>query len=360
MDFDEFRNNLADELGERLYEQTGESFEFENTHVEKLQGAGYDGLVIRKEDSPIAINLDCGQYFKEYEQGKDFDEIAENALGTVIEGFKHTPEINVDDLMNYDVMKEHLAVQVVATDRNAEMLANIPHRNIEDMSMVCRFVVGENETGVGTILVNNQMLAQFGISEEQLFNDALTYAPDLRPSEIMGMQDVLAQMMGIDPADLAAELGAPDNVDISLPMYVASTKDRTNGAGIIAYPGFMETAAEKLGGDFYLLPSSVHEVILVPDKGDGDYHDLESMVREVNATQVEPADQLSDRVYHYDAKEKVFELAEKFEARKLAKEQVAGKESVLSDLSTKKKEAKEKDADKPKMPKAPGKGEVII
>ena len=102
-------------------------------------------------------------------------------------------------------------------------------------------------------------------------------------------------------------------------------------------------ASEKLGGDFFLLPSSVHEVILIPDKPDMQYSELEKIVKEVNATQVDVKDQLSDHVYHYDAKEKVFELAEKFDARK--KEKHAEKDSVLKDLSAEKKEV----ADAPKI-----------
>lgn len=339
MDFEEFRDSLAEELGERMYQKTGESYTFENTHVERLTRGDYDGFAIRKEDSQIGMNLDCGPLFQKYEDGMDFDEVVEMAERMVEDGMSHTPQVNVEELMNYDLMKERLAVQVVATDRNAEMLENIPHKNIEDMSLVCRFVIGDAEGGIGTILINNQMLAQFGISEEQLFNDALIYAPDLRPSEIIGMQDILAEMMGIDPSELASELGVPDDVEISVPMYVASTKDRTEGAGVIAYPGFMDMAAEKLGGDFFLLPSSTHEVILVPDNGARDYLELERMVRDVNETQVEPGERLSDRVYHYDSKDKVFELAEKYEARK---------------------QTKEKDMEKAKKLKARSKGGIII
>lgn len=85
-------------------------------------------------------------------------------------------------------------------------------------------------------------------------------------------------------------------------MYVATTPDKINGAGIIAYPEFMQQAAEQLNGDFYLLPSSRHEVILVKDDGAMDFEQLQSMVREVNATEVSDADKLTDNVYHYDSK----------------------------------------------------------
>ena len=92
-----------------------------------------------------------------------------------------------------------------------------------------------------------------------------------------------------------------------------------------------------MGGDFFLLPSSIHEVILVPDNGKMDYRELEKMVHEVNETQVRPTERLSDNVYHYDSKEKIFELASKTDARRT--ENPVAKDSVLKDLSAEKMEA---------------------
>ena len=82
----------------------------------------------------------------------------------------------------------------------------------------------------------------------------------------------------------------------------------------------MEQAAEQVGGDFFVLPSSIHEVLMIPDDGKADYRELEAMVQSINETQVAPADRLSDHVYHYDQKDRVFELADKTAARKLAQE----------------------------------------
>ncbi len=356
MDFDEFREQLKEDLKERLYERTGDDIEVSLTNVEKLQGAGYEGITIRREGDPLGINIDPGDFFKEYDSGKrDYDEILDNIADMAMNGFEGAPAFDISDLSNYDVMKEHLSMQVVSTARNTEMLENIPHKEIEDMSVVCRFIVANGNEGIGSILVTNNILNAMGVTPDQLFADAGKYAPDLRPSEIKDMVDILAEMMGVDVSELDSQfggaIGAPE-----MPMYVATTKDKMNGAGVIAYPGFMEMAAEKVGGDFFLLPSSLHEVILVPDKGQMNFHELENMVKEVNATQVEPKDRLSDHVYHYDVKEKVFELAEKYDARK--KEKHAEKDSVLKDLSAKKKEIA--DAPKVKTDKAPKKEEAVI
>lgn len=113
-------------------------------------------------------------------------------------------------------------------------------------------------------------------------------------------------------------------------MLVATVEGAFMGASVIQYPGFMEQAAEKIGGDFFVLPSSIHEVLLIPDDGSADYHELAAMVQTINETQVAPAERLSDNVYHYDKEDKVFELAEKTAGRKLAQEERARTASASS------------------------------
>jgi hypothetical protein len=122
-----------------------------------------------------------------------------------------------------------------------------------------------------------------------------------------------------------------------------SIPDKLHGACVISYQDFMDQAAIRLGGDFFVLPSSIHEILLVKDDGNANYHNLQSMVQEVNATQVDPAEKLTDNVYHYDSKDHVFELAEKFEARRKMKEAEVGemtkeKGSVLNELKNKQNE----------------------
>lgn len=348
MDFEEFREKLMEDLAQDLYENTGAEYSIETTSVKHLQNAGYEGIVVLPENASIGVNIDVQSLYNDLENGKTYEEVFDRAYQMIADGFDNQPNINIEELSNYDAMKEKLAIQVVSTERNAEMLEKIPHKEVEDMSLVCRFIVSDSKFGMGSILINNDMIERYGITTEQLFADAAKYAPELRPSEIVNIADVLAEMMGIDVSEFNEQMGVHGGPEI--PMYVASTHDKSNGAGIIAYPGFMEMAAEKIGGDFFVLPSSVHEVILVPDNGGGDFHELENMVQEVNATQVDPKDKLSDKVYHYDSKDKVFELAEKFDARKKEKDRAEEKGSVLKELESGKKEAHDLSKDKDKKP----------
>ena len=147
------------------------------------------------------------------------------------------------------------------------------------------------------------------------------------------MAEVLNELMG-------AEIIPQDE----LPMYVASNKERIHGAGVIAYPEFMEEAAKRLGGDFYVLPSSIHEVILIPDTPDVSALELQGIVQSVNVEQVAPEERLSDHIYHYDSKEKLFERSDKYESRKLNQEQEreSSRSSVLDALRSNQKDCSER------------------
>jgi hypothetical protein len=241
-------------------------------------------------------------------------------------------------------MKSKLSMEVVSAEKNAELLESVPHERMEDMAVVYRFVLDQTDSGNGTILVTNQLLDQYGITKEQLRADAMENAPEIRPSEIRGMSEVMSELApGMIPEV------APEDEQ----MFVATVPDKIHGAGVIAYPNFMEDAAQKMGGDFFVLPSSIHEVLLVKDNGQMTAKELENMVKEVNATQVEPADQLTDHVYHYDSQNHIFELADKYEERQREAEHDApDKDSVLGDLKEKKQEIAKKDPAKDAATKA--------
>ena len=338
MDYENFKESFKEALQEDLYGK-GIEARFDMKSVEKLNNEGYDAVTVTPADSNIGVTLNVEAFYKAHESGASMDEVVSKASDTVIRGFDNQPSIDVASLMDYEQMKDKLIMEVVSTEANADMLANVPHVEMEDMSVVYRFVIDSNDDGRATILATNNMIEAMGVTPEQLHEDALKNAPELKPAVITGMSEVMAEMMGMSPEEMAM-MGMPtDPADEQ--MFVATVPDKIHGAGVLAYQDFMDQAAERVGGSFYILPSSLHEVLLVPDNGQMSLHDLESMVREVNATQVAPEDKLTDNVYHYDAEAKVFELGEKFVEREAAKDSVEKSEeksSVLGDLKAKKEE----------------------
>lgn len=277
--------------------------------VKKLQGQSYTGLHVRNPGEEIGVVLDVRPHFAVVQGGIPFEKVIK-PLMFQIDGID--PGILADQfsvLNEYDRMKESLAIQIVGTEQNRELLADIPHKEMEDLSVVYYFVMSEWDFFDASILITNQMLEQYGISAEQLMKDAEEVAPRKAPAQIWNMSEVIA--------DVGGGPGIPMG---EMPLWVATITSRNNGAGVLAYPAFMEQAAEKLKGSFFILPSSTNEVLLAPDDGVFDAKTLDEMVRSVNQTMVAQVEQLTDHAYHYDAQARIFERADAYEARRDARE----------------------------------------
>ena len=316
MNFEEFKGKIAADVKESMEEKSGKTVTVEPRTVEKMNET-YEGLTVKPDDGEIGVNLNLDSLYKEYNDGASYDSIVTKAAGIATEALEHKPDFDLDSIKDYDKMKSTLAIEIVSAERNRNTLESVPHKEIEDMAVVYRFIISEGAlSGIGSILVTNQMLDNYGITADQLHEDALRNAPEIRPLVIEGMAEVLAKQMGATDLEMLGFNIPPEQEQ----MFVASVEGNVHGAGVIAYQNFMDQAAERAGGSFYILPSSIHEVLIIPDNGKFDTASLEQMVREVNATTVDISEQLTDSVYHYDAEAKVFELAEKFDERVASKD----------------------------------------
>lgn len=335
MDYENFKEQFVEDVRDRLYEQ-GAEVDLSVHTVNKLNES-YEAITVTPEGSNIGVNIGIDKFYDAIENGKSYDEVVDKAVEVINNGINQRPEFDIASLSDYSQMKEKLAMEVVSAEANKEMLETVPHQNIEDMAVVYRFVLSSDDDGRASILVTNQLLDSMGVTPEQLHADAMENAPQIKPVEIKGMSEVMAEMMGVEQAELMGIFPvAPEDEQ----MYVATVPDKVHGAGVLAYQDFMDKVAEKAGGDFFILPSSIHEILIVPDNGKMNLKDLEAMVKEVNATQVSPADKLTDSVYHYDSKAKIFELGEKFVERQSEREAEHSEEkgSILGDLKAKKEE----------------------
>ena len=337
MDYEEFKEQFISAVKESLYEQ-GSDMNVSVNEVKKLNES-YEAMTVTPEGARVGVNIGIERFYDAYNEGRPFDEVVDKAVETINHGINERPDFDIDSFTDYSQMKEKLAMEVVSAETNKEMLENVPHKNLEDMAVVYRFVLSSDDEGRASILVTNQILESMGVTPEQIHADALEIAPQIKPAEIRGMSEVMAEMMGMEQAEA---LGIMPMRPEDEQLFVATVPDKTHGAGVLAYQNFMDQAAERVGGDFFILPSSIHEVLIVPDNGRMDLKELEAMVRDVNATQVAPADKLTDNVYHYDSKEKIFELGEKFVERQNEREEVTAekdeKPSIIDDLKAKKEE----------------------
>lgn len=351
MDYETFKQEFAEDIKEKL-SQRGYGDVMTSFHDIEKTNQNYEAISVVQAGSNIGVNFNIENAFASYEHTGDYEGVLASATGVIVGGLDQIPAVDVNVLMNYEVMKEKLSVEVISADANEELLAKVPHDRIEDLAVVYRFIMESNEDGRASILVNNDLIERMGVTHEQLRADALENSPEIRPVVIQGMNEVMKEMMGPEAYEM---FGIPDDTEEM--MFIATVPDKNSGAGVLAYQDFMDQAAEKIGGDFYVIPSSIHEILLVPDNGEVQAEGLKEMVQEVNATEVSPEEKLSDNVYHYDSKEHIFELAEKFEARQQEKEaaideKAEDKGSVLKDLKDKQKETAAKTPAKDAVEKA--------
>lgn len=333
MDFKEFANQFTQDV-QNVLADSSPGARVTRHEVEKLQGESYTALSVGpKEGAFVSINLEA--LYQRMEADYPYEDMVKGVVRDA-ERYLETGGLEVDSaqIVDYERAKEFLCVEVVGTERNKEMLEKIPHTDVENMSLVYRVQLGKDDSGLSTVLVTNQMLGNYGVSAEQLHADAMESSARIRPAAIMSMQKMMAEMMGMSVEDMPPEM--------ALPLFVVTNEDKVMGAAAVFYPEVMEHAAKELNGSYFVLPSSVHEVLLFPDDGETEVGALQAMVREINANEVQPRDRLSDQVYHYDAGEKVFELGEKFEARKAEKDKMNEKSSVLEELRSKQKTAEVK------------------
>ena len=334
----QIRNDLVDRFRDRYPE-----IQMEVQQVDKLNRGSYLGLQINRGEgrpSPV-INLE--PFYEELAEGSAYSEAMERLASAVEKAMQSIPDIDIKHIGKYEEIKTGLIMQAIPVKGNEEMLAYMPYQNMADLAIICRAMIGSDSRGEMSFLVTDQVMQSYGVSNEELFADAAESMSrgggySIRP--IISVLGELKPFFDEDPEHY------PDNM-----LFVATNSLEEYGAGVLACPGFMEMAEQTMRGSFFVLPSSIHEVLLLRDDGATDYRHLEMMVREINAMEVAPQDRLSDHVYHYDAQDKVFELASRYEERMQERMETLQPErrlSVLADLKEKQAEALSKPSQVPR------------
>lgn len=201
----------------------------------------------------------------------------------------------------YDSIKDLLEVNVVSEKYNRDLLVGTKYKVLGDIAIV--YFINADNRDLGEVMKAVPVLN--AISIKQIENDALLNSMTRNPAVIKSMDSEIESIIGISiPKDEATS-----------EMYIASVPSKKFGACVLAYPGFFEQAAATVGGSYYVIPSSVHELILVKDSGnlsDDDINKFKSDIKLVNKTILARDEILSDNLYHYDAKFHKFEIADDY------------------------------------------------
>jgi len=276
--------------------------------VNKVNGIR-DAIVLRKPGEQLAPNLYLDDFYKDYLQCDDL----EMTLRNMAENYAGIAERSVKKLeIDMSQMKDRVVMMLVNTEQNKEMLADMPHREFQDLSVIYRYVVAQDEQGVASFKVTNTIMEQVGMTTEELFQCAAENTKKMFPPKIASMEDVMLDMMKGDGIqdELADELAGLFDTerDPKECMWLIGNSSGVNGAVSMLYDENLQRLAEKMGTDLYIIPSSVHEVLAVSVEV-GNPEELAEMLQQVNMSAVELEDRLSNNVYHYDKDLRQLKLA---------------------------------------------------
>lgn len=302
---------FIEKVTEGISEYIGEEGKVEYKRVKKNNGVILSGIVILKNGQNVAPTIYLEPFYKKYMEGVSLGEIV---LEVLQYAGKYQVEENLDMsfFLSYESVKERIFLKLIHFQKNKELLETIPHICVWDLAIVFYYEYSNDFIGEGSILINEGHRECWNITIEEMYEKAKENTRRYHPFEIRKMQDVLAEIF-CDKTNSMEDEFTEEMIRKSLndalqscertAMYVLTNKNRVFGAVHIIMKETLDYAAEIIGKSFYILPSSIHEVILLPDTGKEKPGDLEEMVREVNNTQLEADEVLSDAVYYYEKDE---------------------------------------------------------
>lgn len=325
MNYEEFKQEAADRIRDFLPEKYADADVSIQTVV-KNNDTKLDGLMVKLEDSNIAPNIYLNDFYEQHENGRDMDDILA-AIADIRIRHEAAHDFDVSRIADFDSVKDRITCRLVNAEQNAEYLADKPHTMVADLAVTYHIAVGKDEGGTMSAPITNRLMEEYGVDAKQLHQIALGNMDSLSPVSFKNMRETIADMMIPDMVGSGmSEEEARAEIDGMIPpaqdgmMYVLSNEDKVHGAAVVLNDRVMDEITGKLGQDFFILPSSVHEVLIVPRNPGDDLAALENMVQDVNSTQVSPEERLSDHVYAYDAKEHELFRADQAEERAAAKE----------------------------------------
>lgn len=300
MDFEEFKYSVMENIRHFLPERYADAA-ITLQEVTKNNDQKLTGLLIRTENGEVTPIIYLDQYYEQYQAGQSMDDIF-NTIAAVRTADEIVEHFDRGSIADFEHIKDKIICKLVNAEMNEEYLSDKPHKQIEDLAVMYAIDLGSNYGGHMTAPVTESMMKRYGLGIHELHEIALHNLSE-SSIEFKSMKDIIIEMMfpdGIPENYMMASLPFSD-MD-AIPMYVLTNAEGMNGAAAVLDKRTMESIAVQFGGDFVVIPSSIHEVIVLPFTEDLSQREIEQIIRDVNAEHVAPDERLSDHAYKYDSK----------------------------------------------------------
>ncbi len=313
MDFQQFCEYIRDNIRHFL----PENLSIKDISIQsctKNNGNVLTGLQISVPGSPLSPVLYLNSAYDSYRNGySSLDTVMKNTSNLFIRELPRLGPMDFSYFKDFDSVKDSIYCKLINYDSNKELLADVPHKKLEDLAVVYYYKFPQTDVfgnvGNATITIHNSHLEMWDVSVDVLHATAkenIEREP-VRFKSIMEYLSHLYGMEGMEMPDFNPEEGY-------IPMYIASNEDMVHGAAVVLNDKWMAELNEKMDGSFLIFPSSIHEVIILKCDNTLNKAALEnykSLVCEINSSEVSDEEVLSNNVYMYDAERRQIVQAEK-------------------------------------------------
>lgn len=278
---------FTDKIVELLQEKMGADCTVTVTEVLKNNNVSLTGIVVMKESDNVSPTIYLEEPFRQYQDGAALQKIVDE-IAALYEKHAHNVKLDMDFFRDFSLVKDRIYHKVINFEKNRKLLEDVPYFRWHDLAVIFYYAMEAASFGRATIMLHNTHLDMWGQPAEEVYRIARENMRQNMPELLVPMQKLLEDVAGI-------RAGERD-----LPLYVLTNKSRMFGASAMLYSDKIGELATQLDTDLLILPSSVHEVLLLPDDRVQEYGFYREMVREVNTTQVDPEEILSFNLYRYD------------------------------------------------------------
>lgn len=298
---EEFTNVVLKEIRKMAKEK------FEVTTVTKMKNNGIrcTGISVRAKNSNSGLCVFLDELYKKYQDGcMDQHDIADEIYKQIMEHQNDCDDMDIVNISEWEQVKVHVYAKLINAEKNKEQLSTLPHRMFLDLAVVyylvaCDFV----NQGIGTVLIHNGLMMTWEQCEETLYQTACENMRTDGNPVFGSMKNILRSV-----APEKAYLWESEGFSLDIGAYILTNGRKHYGASEILDRSTLREIADNIGDHFIVLPSSVHEVIIIASCQNSNYTELADMVREINATEVSVEDYLSDHVYVYTGSEEALEI----------------------------------------------------
>lgn len=257
-----------------------------------------DGLTILEPGSNISPTIYLEQYFNQFQDGITLADIQQQIL-SFYRQHRFTQNIDTSFFTCLDNVQPQIVYKLIHYQKNKDFLEDLPHFAYLDLAIVFYCLVPNDAGENASILIHNSHLGYWDISKDSLLLFAQNNTPKLLPWRFDSLTNLLFPMLSsLSEEEELKLLQAPENENV--PMYVLTNNRCYFGACCILYPDVLKNISETLKDNLFLLPSSIHEFIIIPASFADNPDDLREIVCEVNLTEVAADEILSDSIYYYN------------------------------------------------------------